>query len=365
MKKLLLSVLIFPLSHMAFGQSDWDLERCVNYALEHNISVRQADVQSRLSALQLKQSKAMQIPTLGFNTQGGYNFGRSINPTTNEFTTNTVLFQSYGVQSGVTLFNFFNVKNSIKSAKAQSEADKTDIDRVKSDVTLNVAAAYLQYLQSLEQVNIAKGQIDLAEKQLDLTKKQVAAGSVPELNAAQLESQLSTDSSTMISNQATMNQNKLQLLALLDLSADTDFDVSLPDVENIPLEPIAELQPKDLYQIALINQYQQKEDVLKIAVAQYAAKSARAQMYPTLSVFGSVSSNYSNQYTIPKGQIPFADTVVNLNIEGKNYYQIENGFLPVYGKAPYGKQIFNINLSQAVGLTLNIPIFNNRQYKTA
>ncbi|MDE1191258.1 MAG: TolC family protein [Arachidicoccus sp.] len=161
MKKLILVILILSIFHTSFSQETWDLLKCVNYALEHNISVRQADVQARLSALELKQSKAMIIPTLSANTQGGYNFGRSINPTTNQFTTNTVLFQSYNIQSGVTLFNFFNIKNSIKSAKAQSDADNKDINRVKSDVTLNVAAAYLQYLQSLEQVNIAKGQIDL------------------------------------------------------------------------------------------------------------------------------------------------------------------------------------------------------------
>lgn len=366
MKKLILVILILSIFHTSFSQETWDLLKCVNYALEHNISVRQADVQARLSALELKQSKAMIIPTLSANTQGGYNFGRSINPTTNQFTTNTVLFQSYNIQSGVTLFNFFNIKNSIKSAKAQSDADNKDINRVKSDVTLNVAAAYLQYLQSLEQVNIAKGQIDLTKQQLDLTNKQVQAGSLPELNAAQLESQLSTDSSTLITNQATMNQNKLQLLALLDLSADQPFDVSLPDVDNIPLEPISELDPANLYKIALKNQYQQKVDSLKVLSAVYASKSAKAQMYPTLSAFGTLSSNYSNQYMIPTGKnIIYPDTIVNLNINGQNYYQIQNVAEPIYGKASYGKQIFNINRSEAVGITLNIPILNNRQLKTA
>ncbi|MDE1191257.1 MAG: TolC family protein [Arachidicoccus sp.] len=189
---------------------------------------------------------------------------------------------------------------------------------------------------------------------------------MPELNAAQLESQLSTDSSTLITNQATMNQNKLQLLALLDLSADQPFDVSLPDVDNIPLEPISELDPANLYKIALKNQYQQKVDSLKVLSAVYASKSAKAQMYPTLSAFGTLSSNYSNQYMIPTGKnIIYPDTIVNLNINGQNYYQIQNVAEPIYGKASYGKQIFNINRSEAVGITLNIPILNNRQLKTA
>lgn len=336
MKKIYVSAVLFLMASAGWSQDTWDLQKCVSYALEHNISVRQADVQARLSALQLKQSRAMRIPTLSFNSQAGENFGRFINPTTNTFSTNKTFSQTYSAQSGITLFNFFNTQNSIKSAKAQSDADKTDIERAKSDVVLNVAAAYLQYLQSLEQVNIAKGQIDLTEKQLDLTNKQVAAGSVPELNAAQLESQLSTDSSTLITNQSTMEQNKLQLLALLDISADSAFEVSLPDVENIPVEPLSNMQPQDVYTVALGNQSQQKVDSLRILSAEYAAKSAKSQMYPTIQAFGSVNSNYANSYK------------------------------DIYGNVlPYGKQLFNANLSEFLGISLNVPIFNNRQLRTA
>ncbi|HEU0228224.1 MAG TPA: TolC family protein, partial [Arachidicoccus soli] len=199
MKKFIFIPLLFCIPIFAFSQKDtWDLQRCVDYALSHNISVRQSDVQERLSAIQLKQSKAMQIPTLNLNSQAGENFGRYINPTTNQFATNKSFSQTLSLQSGITLFNFFNQQHSIKSAKAQDQANKYDIERAKNDVALNVAAAYLQYLLSLEQVNIAKGQIALSQQQLNLTNKQVAAGSLPELNSAQLESQLATDSSTFI-----------------------------------------------------------------------------------------------------------------------------------------------------------------------
>ncbi len=331
MKKFIFIPLLFCIPIFAFSQKDtWDLQRCVDYALSHNISVRQSDVQERLSAIQLKQSKAMQIPTLNLNSQAGENFGRYINPTTNQFATNKSFSQTLSLQSGITLFNFFNQQHSIKSAEAQDEANKYDIERAKNDVALNVAAAYLQYLLSLEQVNIAKGQIALSQQQLNLTNKQVAAGSLPELNSAQLESQLATDSSTFITNKATMNQNKLQLLALLNLSADADFNVSLPDLENIPLEPLSEMQPQDIYRTALFNQFQQKVDSLNLLSAKEAAKSARAAMYPSLRMAGSIGSNYANSY--------------------KQAY----GF-------SYGKQMFDANISEFVGLSLDIPIFNNRQ----
>lgn len=371
MKKLILFGILLSSPFFIFAQDsngqrqNWDLQRCVEYALDNNISVKQTDVQARISELTLKQSKAMRIPTLNFNTQGGYNFGRSVDPTSNQFTTNKVLFQSYSVQAGVTLFNFFKIKNDIKADQAQAAASISDVQRAKSDVTLNVAAAYLQYLLSLEQVNIAKGQIGLTTKQLDLTKKQVAAGSVPELNSAQLESQLATDSSTYITNISTMDQNKLQLLALLNLSADTPFEVSLPDVDKIPLEPIESLNPAALYEHALSTQYQQKVDSFQLESAKYAAKSARAAMYPTLSAFGSVNSNYASSFQSQIGTFPLSDTIGSVNVGGQDYYSISQYNAPIYGKTSYGKQVFDINLSQAVGISLNIPLFNNRQSRTA
>lgn len=367
MKKFYFSAVLFLMAHAGWSQETWDLQKCVSYALEHNISVRQADVQARLSALQLKQSKAARIPTLGFGVNAQGSSGRSVNQSTYTYTTSNVFYNNYGLQSNVTLFNFFSIKNNIKSSAAQNEADMADINRVKSDVTLNVAAAYLQYLQSLEQVNIAKGQIDLDAHQLDLTRKQVAAGSVPELNAAQLEALLATDSSTLISNQATMNQNKLQMLALLDLGADTDFEVSLPDVDNIPLDNFDDMNPQDIYRVALQNQYQQKVDSLKILSAVYAAKSAKGQMYPTLSANASVGSNYSNQFFANRGPFytPYTDTVgyVNANNNSPVIQQgLQQYFIPY--KPSYWKQLFDINRNEVIGLTLNVPIFNNRQLRT-
>src|SRR5678810_112759 len=92
------------------AQDIWDLRRCVDYAMANNISVLQADVQARQAALQTKLANWQAIPTLGFNTQAGWQFGRNIDPTTNLFTNNEVFFQSYTLQTGITLFNFFSIK---------------------------------------------------------------------------------------------------------------------------------------------------------------------------------------------------------------------------------------------------------------
>ncbi|HVX26460.1 MAG TPA: TolC family protein, partial [Parafilimonas sp.] len=290
------------------AQDTWDLRRCVDYAMANNITVQQADVQARQAALQTKLAKSQTIPTLGFNTQAGYQFGRSIDPTTNQYTNNKVFFQSYGVQAGITLFNFFNIKNNILASQKDEEAYKLGIGKARNDIALNVAAAYLQTLLSIEQANIAKVNIDQTTAQLDNTKKLVNAGSMPELNAAQLEAQLATDSSTYISAAGAADQNRIQLIALLNLDEATAFNVSTPDVDKIPIPPLSQLDPAYVYQLALASQPLQQSDSMFVIANQYAVKSARGAMYPTLSAFGQMGSNYGSTFQEITGFQAVTDT---------------------------------------------------------
>jgi outer membrane protein len=342
------------------AQDTWDLRRCVDYAMANNITVQQADVQARLAALQTRLSKAQLIPTLGFNTQAGYQFGRNIDPTTNQFTNSQVFFQSYNVQSGITLFNFFNIKNNIISSEKSEEAYKLSVGKARNDIALNVAASYLQTLLSVEQANIAKVQIGQTTAQLENTKKLVAAGSMPELNAAQLEAQLATDSSTYITNAGLADQNRIQLIALLNLDESTSFNVSTPDVNKIPIPPLSELEPGYVYQLALANQPLQQSDSMFVIANQYAVKSARGAMYPSLSAFGQLGSNYGSTFQEVTGFRPVTDTLYTHN---GDFVTIPNA-VPFTKRPNYLRQIGNINFSQAIGLQLNIPIFNGRQART-
>ncbi len=344
----------------------WDLRRAVDYAMQNNISVKQSDVQARITALQTKLAKAAIIPNLNFNTQAGYQFGRNIDPTSNQFVNNNVFFQSYGLQTNVTLFNFFNLKNQTKAAQISEEAGRLDVSRVKNDIGLNVVAAYLQLLLSVEQINIADAQIHLADSQRIITRKQVDAGAMPEINEAQVESQLALDSSTYITAVSSMLTNKLQMIALLNLDASQPFDVSLPDVNKIPLPPLSELEPDVLYHTSMITQPQQQVDSLRIKSGEYSVKAARAAMYPTVSAFGSVGSNYGSTYQEFAGVIPSGtvDTLGVVDIGGTSYYPTSPGYSSAFTKAPYFRQLGKINLNQSVGLQLNVPLFNGRQART-
>jgi outer membrane protein len=182
----------FAVSHLA-AQEKWDLTRCVNYALANNISIKQADIDSRMSNLTYEQSKSAKIGTANFTTALGLNYGRSINQTTNVYTNTQGLSQYYSLNAGITLFNWFSLRRAVESNKFSYEAQIVNIDKIKNDVTLNVSASYLQALLSKEQVTLAKTKLELTRHQLENTRKLVDAGSVPELNAAEIEVQFATD----------------------------------------------------------------------------------------------------------------------------------------------------------------------------
>lgn len=334
------------------------MRRCVDYAMANNITVQQADIQARIAALQTRLSRAKIFPTLSFNTQGGYQFGRNIDPTTNQFTNQKIFFQSYNVQAGVTLFNFFNIKNNIISSARSEEAYRLGVGKARNDIALNVAAAYLQALLAVEQANIGKVQIGQTTAQLNNTKKLVEAGSMPELNEAQLEAQLATDSSNYITANGTADQNRIQLIALLNLDESTPFNVSAPDVDKIPIPPLSELEPDYVYKLALSSQPLQQSDSMFVISNEYAVKSARGAMYPSLSVFGQLSTNYGSTYREYSSQFA-ADTVFT---NGGDYFILPGGNT-IVKKPNYFRQLANDNFNQAIGLQLNIPIFNGRQLR--
>src|ERR1043165_7596060 len=105
MRQLFTAALIFISTCVATAQTDiWSLERCVQYALEHNISIKQNELNARLAKLTLQQSQLAQIPSLNGNLGYGRSFGRSVNPVTNQFVDAGYDFLSIGAQANVILF---------------------------------------------------------------------------------------------------------------------------------------------------------------------------------------------------------------------------------------------------------------------
>jgi len=359
MFKSIIATLIAVLSiSFAGAQEIWDLRKCVEYAYANNISVKQADLQIRFSEVDYKQSKSDRYPTLNFQNSNSYRFGRSENPTTGVLTENNFLSVNLNMQSGVTLFNWFVKKNTVEQNRLTLEADNAAVEQAKDNVGINVAVAYLQILLAKEQVNLAKVQIGTTTEQLNNTRKRVDAGSLPELNAAELEAQLSRDSSGLITAQATVQQFILQMKALLNLDAGAPFDIASPSIDQVPLESLADLQPEAVYALALKNLPQQKVIDLRLASAKKAVDVSKGRMYPLINAFGAVSSNYVNIKQPTFGAAPPEVTNAFVTI-GPNTYNVFAPSVIQTGEktTPFGDQ-FNRNLSEIIGVSLNIPIFN-------
>ncbi len=341
------------------AQDKWDLKKAVDYALENNISVKQQDIQARLAGLIYNQSKLSQYPSLNFGTNLGLNTGRNIDRTTNQFTTESTLYNSFNLQTNVDVFNFYSKKNAIAANKFEFDASQAAIDKSKNDIALNVAGVYLQVLLNREQISISQLQMQQTAAQLINTRKLVEAGSVPELNAVQLEAQLAQDSSNVVTAKGAEAQSLLLLKALLSLDAGTLFDVTTPPVEAIPIEPISELQPELVYQLAIQNLPQQKVNDLLLKGAQKNAAAARGAMYPSFSLGASLQTNYSNFQNQAReiGSIPFTDTIGK--VFGTNDPVIRTLFIPAYEffTDTYGYQFRN-NFGNGIGLNISVPIFN-------
>lgn len=363
-----ITITLFFICAGTIAQDSWNLKRAVEYALANNISVKQADIQSRIASLTLKQSRLMQVPTANISGSAGINAGRSIDPTTNLFT-NTQLFSTgFSLSSGVTLFNFFSVKNNIEGNRFDREAARANVDKIRNDIALNVATAYLMVLVSEEQENIAKLAVQLTLQNFDNTRKRVETGVLPELNLAELEAQLALDSSNLITAMNTVKQNILQLKAILNVDAAQGFVVETPPLDKIPVLSLDELQPEYVYTEAVKNLPQQKVNDLRIKAAERYVLSARGQMYPAFSLFAGLGTNYANNKIPSVLQVPtgLLDTTgAKVNVNGALYDVVTPGFRNVIttSTTPFSTQ-FSDNFRQNVGIQVNIPLFNNGMART-
>jgi outer membrane protein len=364
------------LNNTSFAQKKWNLMECVEYAWAHNLTVKTADVQELYSEATLKQAKLSRIPNANFSTSTGYNLGRTINYATNTYIDANNLSQNFGLNLDVTLFNWNRIKNNIIAQDLANKASVADVDKAKNDVALNVATAYLQALLAIEQVRIVRVQVQQDSAQLYTVRKRVDAGAVPELDALQLESQLALDSSNLISAKSTAELNIIQLKSLMNFDFAAPFDIDVPPVETIPVEPIASLQPEDVYNLALTNQPAQKANKIRFESLQSASKSTKANLFPTISAFGNLGTRFSNSSNMITG------TNLNGYFVNGDYVKIDpndpSSAQPVYSPEysvlqkkrtfseywdGWGNQFTN-NFGQSIGINISVPIFSGYTART-
>lgn len=360
MKNLFLIIALVCLNSNIFCQKKWSLKDCVEYATQNNISVKQADVQARIAALQYKQAKQFQLPTANFGTALFPQFGRTIDRTTNTFSNTEIFNQNFGLQGNVDIYNFGRIKNNIAASEFNAKAALADVEKAANDVSLNVCIYFLQVVSSYKQLDILSTQILQTKNNLEITKKRVEAGSLPELNALQLESQLATDSSSYIAAKTNFDQNILNLKGLLNLDAAEPFDVFIPSTESFVVENLIDLQPDFIFQSAINNQPAIKANQLRIKSLEKTLLTNQSALYPSITGSYSLFTNYTNK-AVEINSITLKNELTGFTtVNGNNYnvYSYSADFTTK--KTGYLKQLEN-NFGQSLGISLNIPIFNYGQ----
>lgn len=365
---ILLIPVLFIYSYSYAQDENWTLQRAIQYALDHNISIQQNELNRRLEHLTLQQSRLAQLPNVNLSTGYGRSFGRSIDPTSNQFVDGSSYdFMSLSGSADVLLFGWFQRRNRIAQGRYNLQAAGKELEQLQNDVSLNVATGYLRILLAKEQVKINEQQVALSKEQLGQTQSFADAGRVPELNVAQLESQLASDSSNLISALTEYNSAILDIKALLNLDFDTPFEPTVQqDIETDFAN--AFINPDEIYFAAVRSMPVISGARMRLDAARKGHAASVGGLYPQLALSVQAGTNYS---TLNKDfnvtgieNAPVAGTYAYDSI-GNSRYQIYQA-TPVFttNTLPLGRQLDN-NFRQTISLGINIPIFNAWQAQTA
>jgi outer membrane protein len=366
MFRIYISVIAILISGTIQAQDSlWTLQKTIKYAVDNNIDIKQSVLNERLARLQLLQSQLSQLPNGSVSADVGRSYGRSIDPTSNQFINQGYTFSSLSGNVDVLLFGWFQKRNTISQNKFLAKAAIADVDQLKDDVSLNVATAFLRILMAKEQIKVQENQLKYSLKQKEQTEYFVKAGRSPELDLAQMQAQVATDSSTYFSAVASYQQSVLDMKAIMNFEISAPYTAVAPDVNNIQLTDMSSLDPEQVYLQAQDHFGSIRSSRLRIDAAQKSLAVYRGALYPQLSLGGQFGTNYSSTLKEVTGaQITqFSPNGQIVDINGTTFNVQE----PIYNfttkTTPFGDQFSN-NFRQTVALSLTVPLFNGWTSRT-
>lgn len=319
------------------GGEVWDIAQCIRHAVEHNIQVRQGWNVVESARVDRQQTRLNYLPNL--NAGLGYNasFGRSLDPTTYNYVSGqTVQNASGNLSLSTTLFAGMQKLHNLRRAEFNLAASVQEVERIKDEITIAVAAAYLQVLYNREQVAVSENRVATIERQIERTAKLVDAGSLPIGNRLELEAQLGAEQYNLVNYRNQQINSVLTLTQLLELRDVPEFEVAVPDsaVLAAAMEGQQLREVGEIYGMALslprieVVKWQRK-------IAEQDVALARARYYPSLGFGASYGSSWSDARLKPQ-----------LGTDGRPYYT----------KYPFFEQLDD-NASSALQFSLSVPIF--------
>lgn len=331
MKKLITVILLLIAGltcKLSAQEMKWTLEDCIEYALENNIGLRRQALQTETAEINFLKSRMDILPDLNFGSDARLGFGRSIDPVTNLITFKQNLSNSYSLNSNILVFNGFATMNTMAAnkfmVKAGLEAEKV----ARNTLVVQIMGQYYQVLYAKGLEEAARMQLDLSEKQLFRISKMVETGKEAVARQYEIESQVSGDRLTFTIARNSASQAVTVLKQMLQLEPGVAFDILLPDLNNILITDSG-FDTDSIFALAseVLPRLKAIEYELRASTKQVAA--ARGTLAPNLSVGGAIYTGY-------------------YKVIGED----------ATDQASFRSQMKNNN-SQALYLSLNVPIFNN------
>lgn len=333
---LLFGVLLLISATGLKAQNMWSLQKCIDYALENNIQIKQQALNTDYNKNQVNQAKSNRLPNLNGQLGNNFSFGRSLTyENTYENVNSTSI--SAGLNTSVTLFDGFTLKNTIAQRELDLLASVQDLQKAKDDVTLSIAASYLEILFAEELVLVSEANLDVTQQQINRTQQLVEAGSLARGALLEIEAQLAREELQLVNDENRVQLAYLSLYQLLELPIAESFKVAKPTLPEIGGNT-GLANSFDVYRNAMNVRPEILAAQLRVKSMQKQLEIAKGAQYPDLS-FG---ANYYNNYN---------DNYQRLNSETGRREVIS-----------FGDQIKN-NERYGLGFTLNVPIFNRNQVK--
>ena len=313
----------------ANAADSWTLQRCIDYAIENNIQIRQSDIAAQAREVDLNSARSNRLPDLSASASQNWSFGRSLTIDNTYANTNTAS-TSFSIGTGVTLFAGGRISGNIENAKLGLDAAKSDLERIKDDVRVQVAESFIQIVYNQSILEVAQNQVAIDSMQVERLTALAAIGKASSAEVSSQKATLAQSRLAVTQAQNNLNVSKLTLTQLLELPTPDGFEIIQPEADD--MEFSMPDSPEEIYAQALDIKPAIKSEEIRLQQANNSIDIAKGSYYPTLSLNAGAGTGYY--------------TSSNRTADG------------------FGSQIKN-NFGPQVGLSLNIPIFSRNSNRNS
>jgi len=367
MKKVILNALVvlFVINSLpSFTQkSAWNISQCIEQAWTSNITIQQSEINTKSAQYDLEFSKAQYHPSINAAYANGFNWGRSIDPTSYQYVNGLVNTDNYSLTANLTLFDGFITPSRIKQSKIGLELADGQMDQQKNWIAITVSASYLQTLIAHENLDLVSKQLMASRELLSNTEKFFNQGLKSEAELLLVKSQISKELADSVQAYNALQLAKISLIQLMEIPFTNIFEIERfdPDFDqNLILKSFPSAQV--LFDSAVTRLPEIKNAALSVLHNELELKATTGNYYPNLSVSGTVGSNYASTSKIISQQITLQDGPIGYlySTPEEIVYGTEVIVSPITNNYPYFDQLTD-NLNSSLRLQLSVPIYNQKQ----